>query len=52
MIDHVGQILAEAFQQVIARQPALRRQRFDLVGAERAGEIAGRDLLVGAVADP
>src|SRR5690242_14577976 len=25
---------------------------FDLVGAERAGEIAWRDRLVGAVADP
>ena len=52
MIDDVGQILAEALQQFVARQAALRRQRFDLVGAERAGEIAGRDLLVGAVADP
>src|SRR6476469_5942723 len=52
MIDHIGQILAEPLEQVIARQPALRRQRVDLVGAERAGEIARRNLLVGAVADP
>jgi hypothetical protein len=52
MIDHVRQILAEAFQQFIARHPSLRGQRIDLVGAECAGEIAGRDLLVRAVADP
>src|SRR4029077_5364808 len=52
MIDHVGQILAEAFQQIIARQSALRRQLLDLVDAERAGEVARRDLLVGTVADP
>src|SRR5262245_2697754 len=52
MIDDVGQILAEALQQFIARQAALRRERLDLVGAERVGEIAGRDLLVGSVADP
>ncbi len=52
MIDRVGQILAQAFEQVIARQSALRRQRVDLVGAERIGKIAGRDLFVRTVADP
>ena len=52
MVDHVGQILAEALQQFVARQSALRRQMLDLVGAERVGEVARRDLLVGAVADP
>src|SRR4051794_41680740 len=52
MVDDVGQILAETAQQFIARQTALCRQRGDLVGAERVGEVAGRDLLVGTVADP
>ena len=47
MIDHVGQILAEALEQFVARQAALRRTAIDLVGAERVGEIAGRNLLVG-----
>src|SRR4051794_22859112 len=52
MIDDVGQILAEAVQQFVARHAALRRQRVDLIGAERAGEIAGGDLLVRTIADP
>ena len=52
MIDDVGQILAEAVQQFVAGQPALGGERRDLVGAERVGEVAGRDLLVGPVADP
>ena len=47
-----GKILAEALQQFVAGQSALRGERLDLVGAERVGEIAGRDLLVGTVADP
>src|SRR3954453_19586689 len=52
MVDHLRQILAEAGEQFVARQPALGGQAFDLVGAERIGEIAGRDRLVLALADP
>src|SRR6478609_7002418 len=52
MIDDVGQELAEALQQLVARQAALGGERLDLVGTEGAAEIAGRDLLVGTVADP
>src|SRR5829696_1803306 len=52
MIDDVGQMLAEALQQFVAGKAALGGELFNLVGAERVGEIAGRDLLVGAVADP
>src|SRR6266436_4591521 len=52
MIDHVGQILAEASQQFVARQACLGSDRIDLVGAERVGEIAGRNRLVLALADP
>src|ERR1700742_2259508 len=37
MIDHVGQMAAEARKQFVARQAALRHQVADLVGAERAG---------------
>src|SRR6185437_10997284 len=43
MVDHLRQILAEAVEQVVARHAALGCQRIDLVGAERIGEIAGRD---------
>src|SRR5487761_2790619 len=46
MIDHLGQMLAEAIEQFVARQAALRHQAVDLIGAERAGEIAGRNRLV------
>src|SRR5450631_27428 len=52
MIDDVGQVLAEATQQFVARQPALRRQIVDLIGAERLGEIAGRNRFVRARAHP
>src|SRR3954470_3573098 len=52
MIDHLRQILAVAGEQLVARQAALGGQAFDLVGAERIGEIAGRDRLVFALADP
>src|SRR5580704_11119653 len=52
MVDHLGQMLAEAIQQVLARQAALRHQAVDLVGAKRVGEIARRDLLVRAWAHP
>src|SRR6266478_4045022 len=48
MIDDVGQVLAEAAQQFVTRQPALRRQIIDLIGAERLGEIAGRNRFVRA----
>ena len=37
---------------IIARQAGLRSDGIDLVGAERAGEIARRDRLVLALADP
>src|SRR3954468_11449103 len=52
MIDHLRKILAEAGEQLVARQAALGGQALDLVGAERVGEIAGRDRLVLALADP
>src|SRR3984885_13067205 len=52
VVDDIGQLLAQPREQFVARQAALRHQAVDLIGAERAGEIAGRDLLVGAVADP
>src|SRR5258708_37557632 len=52
MIDGLGQLLAEAREQFLARQASLRHQAVDLVGAQGAGEIAGRNLLVRAVCDP
>src|SRR4051794_20621379 len=52
MVDHLWQILAEAGKQVLARQAALGGQALDLVGTECAGEIAGGDRLVLALADP
>src|SRR5439155_8196117 len=52
MVDDVGQILAEALQQFVAGQAALGGELLNLVGAERVGEIAGCDLLVGSIADP
>src|SRR5581483_247411 len=52
MIDHLRQILAEALEQIVARQAALRGDRIDLVGAERTCQIARRDRLVRALADP
>src|SRR5260370_30901629 len=52
MIDHVGQLLAETREQFLARQASLRHQAVDLIGAERAREIARRNLLVRAVSDP
>src|ERR1700722_12786376 len=52
MVDHLGQMLAEAVQQVLARQAALRHQAVDLVGTKRVGEIAGGDLLVWSRAHP
>ena len=52
MVDDAGQILAEAREQFVTGQPALRHQAIDLIGAERAGEIARCDLLVRARTDP
>src|SRR5438045_9679489 len=52
MIDPLRQILAEAVEQFVARQSALRGQRVDLVGAERVGEIARCNRLVLAGPDP
>src|SRR5882757_4435295 len=52
MIDYIGQMLAQPREQFVARQPALRHQAIDLVDAQGAGEIAGRDLLVRTVAYP
>src|ERR1700722_3195000 len=52
MVDHLGQMLAEAAQQVLARQAALRHQAVDLVGAKRVCEITRRDLLVRPRAHP
>jgi predicted permease len=34
MVDHVGQMLAEALEQFVARQTALRHQAADLIGAQ------------------
>src|ERR1700722_4527696 len=52
MVDHTGQMLAETVEQFVARQAALRHQTVGLIAAERTGEIARRDLLVGAGAHP
>src|SRR5258707_14360974 len=52
MVDRFGQLLAEAGEQIVARHAALRYQMTDLIGAQRAGEIARRDLLVRAGAHP
>src|SRR5262249_12031988 len=52
LIDQIGQVLAQALEQVVARHPGLRGQRIDGVGAERLGQIVRLDLLVGAFADP
>src|ERR1700719_1743358 len=52
MIDHVGQLLAETREQFLARQASLRHQAVDLIGAQRAREIARRNLLVRAICDP
>src|SRR5882757_10949466 len=45
-------MLAQARKQFVARQPGLRRQRVDLVGAERAPEIVRRNFLVRPGAHP
>src|ERR1700722_20246512 len=52
MVDHTGQMLAETVEQFVARQAALRHQTVGLIAAERTGEIARRDMLVGAGAHP
>src|SRR5690348_7883569 len=52
VVDHLRQILAEAVEQFVARQAALGGQTLDLVGAEGARKVAGRDRLVLALADP
>src|SRR5258708_11246003 len=52
VVDHLRQILAEAVEQVVARHAALRCELVDLIGAQGAVEIAGRDRLVRAFADP
>src|SRR5579883_3033299 len=52
MVDHLRQILAQTIQELVARQAALRGELVDLVGAQRIGEIARRDLLVLSSADP
>jgi hypothetical protein len=52
VVDHTRQILAEILQQLVTRHAALRRELFELIGAKRLGEIAGRNLLVRTAADP
>ncbi len=47
-----GQMLTEAREQFITRQSRLRRQRVDLIGAQGAGQIARRNLLVRSGAHP
>src|SRR5450830_1652495 len=46
VVDDIGQMLAEAGEQFVARQAALRGKRVELVGAQGAAEIVGRDGLV------
>src|SRR6266566_3387544 len=36
VIDHLGQLLAEALEQFVARQAALRSQGIELIGAQSA----------------
>jgi hypothetical protein len=45
-------MLAERCDQVGARRAAMRRERFDLVFAERFRQIAGGNFLVRAVINP
>src|SRR6185312_12128623 len=52
MVDHLGQMLAQAREQIVARQAGLRHQAIDLIGAQRIGKIVRRNLLVRARADP
>src|ERR1700736_2727701 len=52
MVDDVGQMLAEAGEQFVARQAGLRGQRIDLIGAQGVGEIALRNRLVWGLAHP
>src|SRR5260370_22838782 len=46
MIDHIRQMPAEAREQFVARQAALRRNGIDLIGAQGAGKVVRRNLLV------
>ena len=52
LIDDLGQLLAEARQQFLARQAGLRRQEVDLLGRQHLAEVGRRDRLVLAGADP
>src|SRR6478736_4553002 len=52
MVDHLGQLLAETREQFVLRQAGLRYQAVDLIGAQRTGKIARRNLLVRARAHP
>src|SRR5262249_40830905 len=51
-VNQLRQLLAQALEQVVARQAGLRRQRVDLVRAERVPEIVRVDVLVLAGTDP
>src|SRR6185312_4194260 len=52
MVDDLGQMLAQAVQQILTRQAALRHHMIDLIGAERVRQIARRYLLVRSLRHP
>ncbi len=52
MIDRLGQLFAEARQQLLARQSRPGHQEVDLVRREDLAEVGRRDGLILAGADP
>src|SRR5262249_11582106 len=52
MIDYAGKILAETVEEIVTRQAGLCGDGIDLIGAQGTREIAGRNWLVLALADP
>ena len=52
LIDQIGEILAEASEELFGRHPGVLSQRVESVAAQRLLELIRRDLLVGARAHP
>src|ERR1700704_6434270 len=52
MVDRLGQLFAEARQQLLARQSRARHQEVDLFRRQDLAEVGGRDGLILAGADP
>src|ERR1700691_859613 len=47
MVDHLGQMLAQAREQVVPRQPAMRHQAVDLIAARALARSPGAICLFG-----